>query len=575
MLLAIRSRLWLQLSLFLALSLTGVIGGAYGLLISGAVSPRVAFLLCLVGVIIEIGVTLNAGLAPLRQLANAAQAVSEGQPLKIRSSSPDEVGRVTQALRSLQISTQTAMARMTSNTPGGDPDAARAYTESTAAFPVVTVGPAATSWWRMASIGGALAVGIVGGTLMSLSAAKPATAAIATPTAIKSLIDAPRTALPTLARGVTGNSVIVGTSAPYSGGPRSLSEGMKLGLDTAFAEINAAGGVHGRQIKLVALDNGYDEKRALETTRDLVENRHVFGLIGNVGTPTVKAIIPYVNANKILLFGPLTGSPVTRADPPDRYLINVRPSYLQETEQMIRYLIDAKRLSPRTIVVFAQNDAFGDAGYAGAVQALKKKNYSGEPLRVGYDRNTVDVDDAVTRVLAYNTANAKSGGVRAVIVVATAAASAAFTAKISAISAIVLNVSFVDASQLALEFKEHWPGVGNGVIVTQVVPHYDSGATGVIRYREALHTFYPDKSPGFSSLEGYVVGSLFIEGLRRAGPNVDTERMIDALEKIKDLDLGMGGAYNFGISDHQASKKVWGTVLTPTGFKPLDSEWTE
>jgi len=352
---------------------------------------------------------------------------------------------------------------------------------------------------------------------------------------------------------------------------------MKLGIDAAFAEVNAAGGVGGRQLKLVALDNGYDEKRAADTARDLVENRHVFGLVGSVGTPTVKAVLPYVNQNKVLLFGPLTGSPVTRNDPPDRYVFNVRASYAAETAAMVSYLLDVKKVPGRSIVVFAQNDSYGDAGYEGAVKTLRKRGHAGELLRAGYERNTTDVSEAATRVLAYSASLQKSGGVRAVVVVATATASAKFTAQIASISnVVVLNVSFCDASQLAQEFRDHWPGVGTGVIVTQVVPHPDSAATGVIRYREALRMHFPDKAPGFASLEGYVVGSLLAEGLRRAGPDITTERVVDALEKIQGLDLGTGGAFNFGVSNHQASQRVWGTVLTAAGtFKPLDAEWTE
>lgn len=569
MLSKVRGSLWLQLSLLLGSVVAGVFGAAYGLVAEDLASVRTASVLCLAATLAAVGVTLRAGLAPLRRLADAAVAMSEGQPLMVKSTSPNDVGRITQALRSLQVSTQAAMSRM------AGADAAQGV-ESTGAWPVVVIGRA-SSW----ATRGALAVavlGIVASGFAVYSLAVPKHAAVAS-APVRPAAEAPRaSAVPAAAlpRGVTKDSVTVGMSAPFSGGPRSLSEGMKLGLETAFAEVNAAGGVNGRQLKLVALDNGYDEKRAVETTRDLIENRHVFGLIGSVGTPTVKAVLPYVNQNKVLLFGPLTGSPVTRTDPPDRYVFNVRASYQQEASQMVNYLIKVSHLPAKSIVVFAQNDSFGDAGYEGAVKTLRKLGFSGEPLRVGYDRNTVDVTDAVSRVLAYNAANAKSGGVRAVIVVATATASAAFTAKIASVGATVLNVSFVDAAQLALEFHDHWPGVGAGVIVTQVVPHYDSGATGVIRYREALKLYAPDKSPGFASLEGYVVGALFAEGIRRAGPNVDTERAIDALEKIQDFDLGTGGAYSFGVSKHQASQHVWGTMLTAAGtFKPLDAEWME
>ncbi len=563
----IKSRLWLQLSLLLGGEVAAITGGSYSLVAYGMVSTRTAFELCFAASVLSTAVMLWSMLNSLRLLADAAVAMQEGQPLMVKSTSSDDVGRIAQALRSLQLSTQAAMARMTNADPF-------AGVETTGAWPVVRIG--APKWSsRVAYV--VAGCGFVASVVIFTSRDPKPTARIVHD---RVALETPRVVVPTppspsLPRGVTKDSITLGMSAPFTGGPARLSEGMKLGLDAAFAEVNAAGGVNGRLVKLVALDNGYEEKRALETTRDLIEVRHAFALIGNVGTPTVKAVLPYVNQSKVLLFGPLTGSPVTRNDPPDRYVFNVRTSYAAETAAMVNYLLDVKKFPGRSIVVFAQNDSYGDAGYDGAKVTLRKRGH-GEPLRVGYERNTVDVQDAASRVLAYATSNAKFGGVKAVIVVATATASASFTAKIASVGAKVLNVSFVDASQLALEFHDHWPGVGEGVIVTQVVPHFESGATGVIRYREAMKTYFPDKAPGFASLEGYEVGTLFVEGLRRAGPDVDTERLVDALEKIQDLDLGMGGALSFGVSKHQASAKVWGTVLTANGtYKPLDAEWTE
>jgi ABC-type branched-subunit amino acid transport system substrate-binding protein len=138
---------------------------------------------------------------------------------------------------------------------------------------------------------------------------------------------------------------------------------------------------------------------------------------------------------------------------------------------------------------------------------------------------------------------------------------------------VFLNVSFVGSNALAENLKEIGPSYADGVIVTQVVPHYDAGATGVIRYREALRRFHPDQHPDFISLEGYVAAQLLAEGLRRAGQDLDTEKLIDALESIRDYDLGIGTVMSFGMSEHQASHKVWGTVMDNQGqFRTLDMD---
>ncbi len=383
-------------------------------------------------------------------------------------------------------------------------------------------------------------------------------------------------------RGVTDDSVTLGMSAAFSGGSRELGNRMKLGLDTAFAAINEAGGVAGRSIKLISLDDGYEGKRALANVQELITDRNVFAIIGNVGTPTTVEALPYVLSKKAVFFGAFTGSKILRRDPPDRYVFNYRASYEDETARMVNYLIDVKKVPDRGIVVFAQHDSYGDAGYDGATKMLRKKGHNDEVLRVGYERNTLDVDDAVSKIVEYNSATVRVGPndytrkhpVKAIIMVGTYKASAKFIQKLREhkIDALLINVSFVGSTALAEELKEL--GVNpSGVIVTQVVPHFDSGATGIIRYREALKKFHPDQQPDFISLEGYIVGQLFAEGLRRAGRELDTEKLVDALEHIQDYDPGTGSSLGFSPSQHQASHKVWGTMLDDQGmFKSIDME---
>ena len=129
---------------------------------------------------------------------------------------------------------------------------------------------------------------------------------------------------------------------------------------------------------------------------------------------------------------------------------------------------------------------------------------------------------------------------------------------------VFTSVSFVGSEALAEELKQYGPAYGEGVIVTQVVPHYDSRSTAVLEYRQALRKYYPDEKPTFISLEGYLSGRLLLEGMNRAGDDLTTARLIDALESLKDFDMGIGAAVSFSRSEHQGSHKVWGTVLDKT-----------
>jgi serine/threonine protein kinase/ABC-type branched-subunit amino acid transport system substrate-binding protein len=409
------------------------------------------------------------------------------------------------------------------------------------------------------------------------AATRPASAALVRPEG-----SSPPPRPPVVVRGATDDTITLGMTAAFSGAARELGNRMKLGLDTTFAAVNDAGGVAGRRVRLVALDDGYEGPRALANVKQLIDERKVFAIIGDVGTPTTQQALPYVLASRTILFGAFTGAGLLRRDPPDRYVFNYRASYEEETARMIDYLVDVKKVPDGGIAVFAQNDSYGDAGFAGAAKRLRQKGHDDRLLRIGYDRNTLDVDAAVAGLVEYNDQAARTAGelhprgpVKAIILVATYKAAARFIQRIRdrKIDALLLNVSFVGSNALAEELRELGPGYAQGVIMTQVVPYYESDATGVLRYRDALARYHPDQSPDFVSLEGFLVGQLFAEALRRAGRDVDTERLVDSLEQLRAVDLGIGGELGFSPSQHQASHRVWGTELDERGaFRSIDME---
>src|SRR5262249_15997152 len=99
----------------------------------------------------------------------------------------------------------------------------------------------------------------------------------------------------------------------------------------AFNLINDAGGIHGRQLSLVAADDGYEPTRTAETMKELYEKERVFGFVGNVGTPTAVVGVPYALGGRELFFGAFTGARPLEGEPPDRYVFNYRASYAEET----------------------------------------------------------------------------------------------------------------------------------------------------------------------------------------------------------------------------------------------------
>jgi branched-chain amino acid transport system substrate-binding protein len=369
-------------------------------------------------------------------------------------------------------------------------------------------------------------------------------------------------------RGVTDREIRLGMAAPFSGAAKELGHEMKIGIEAALGLVNEAGGIYGRQLTLLAADDGYEPARTADAVRELRDKDDVFGMIGNVGTPTAMVSLPYALEHRMLFFGAFTGANLLRHDPPDRYVFNYRASYAEETDAVVRYLMNVRRVPPEQIAVFAQQDAYGDAGFAGVAKAIRAMRLDDASLlRLNYRRNTVDVDDAVAQL------RARRPPIKAIVMVATYRAAAKFIEKTRDLypAMIYTNVSFVGSTALAEELMLLGPRYASGVIVTQVVPAVDSYATAILEYKSALGKFFPGETPDYVSLEGFVTARVLVEALRRAGPQPDTEKLVDAFEGMQNLDLGLGTPVNYGRTEHQAVHKVWGTELDGSGhYQAID-----
>jgi ABC-type branched-subunit amino acid transport system substrate-binding protein len=425
--------------------------------------------------------------------------------------------------------------------------------------PVVARAPQGASFKALGGAAVAVLLVVAAG-LAVMGIRKQATPPQAAVTSVAAVVHVP-SPVPMI-NGVTDTEITFGMAAPFSGSAKELGRGMKTGIEVAFAAANEQGGVNGRKLRLIALDDGYEPLRTKDVMRELVEQRKVFAVIGNVGTPTSAVAVPYALEKKVLFFGAFTGAGLLRKDPPDRYVFNYRSSYAEETSATVRYLVEQRRIKPDQIAVFAQEDGYGDAGFSGVANELRRR-YKREPssiLRVGYKRNTVDVESAVEKIL-------DTRDIKAVIMVPTYRAAARFIEKVREKKSdmVFTSVSFVGSSALAEEFQQLNPKLGEGVIVTQVVPLPTARSSVALRYQELLGKHAPGERPDFVSFEGYLAANVLIDALKKQGRGLDTEGLINTLEQLRGLDLGIGAQLSFGLSEHQASHKVWGTMLDAHG----------
>ncbi|HEV8551751.1 MAG TPA: ABC transporter substrate-binding protein [Polyangiaceae bacterium] len=354
----------------------------------------------------------------------------------------------------------------------------------------------------------------------------------------------------------------IGMSTVLSGPAQGLGQGMRAGVEAYFSRVNRSGGIGGQKLELIALDDQYEPSRAGPNVRTLIDQNHVLAVVGNVGTPTAVVTVPIVNEKHVPLFGAFTGAGVLRKTPPDRYVFNVRASYADETAEMVRGLLEDRHLDPNDLAFFTQDDAYGDAGFAGATKALEAHGFrNAEKLPHGrYARNTLDVEDALARLLDPRVHP------KAVIMVGTYKPCAKFIrlAKQNGFHPVFANVSFVGSAEL---LKELGPDA-EGVVVTQVVPHWSTDLPILREYRES------GLEPNFVSLEGFLVGRAFSEVLKHVTAPPTPESFVEAAESGAEFDLGLGTKQTLSPERHGFSTAVWPTVIRHGQFRAF-SDWKE
>jgi ABC-type branched-subunit amino acid transport system substrate-binding protein len=351
--------------------------------------------------------------------------------------------------------------------------------------------------------------------------------------------------------GVSADKIVLGQAAALDGPAAALGQGMREGLLAAFDEANKAGGVKGRKIELVSVDDGYEPTKSVEAAKKLIEQDKVFALIGSVGTPTSVAVQPMASDAGVPFIGAFTGAEFLRT-PYKASVVNVRASYFQETETMVEHL--TRDLGVTKIAIFYQDDAFGQAGLAGVKRALDKRQMS-LVAEGTYQRNTVAVKGALLTI--------KKAEPEAVIMIGAYQPCAEFIklARQIKLDATFVNISFVGSDALA---KELGPA-GAGVVVTQVVPFpHDTSIPLVTRYQAALKAMNPNAKPGFVSLEGYMAGRLVVEALGKIDGEITRKALLDTVTKTGTFDLG-GVKLVYGPDDNRGSSQVFLTVIQPDG----------
>lgn len=350
--------------------------------------------------------------------------------------------------------------------------------------------------------------------------------------------------------GVSADTLTLGMSTPLSGEAGAYGRQMKEGIEACFARVNAAGGVAGRRLKLVALDDGYEVDPAVANTRRLIDQDKVFALMGYYGTASSTAVLPVIEQAGVPLVGTISGAAVLRA-PGIRQMFHLRATYDDETNAIVQNLTT---VGVTRIGVLYQDDGFGQAGLKGMQNALAGKGL--QPVAVAsVPRNSVDVAAAVQTLAA-----AKP---QAVVMVALYRPAAAFIGQLrrTGLSPYFVALSPVGTDKLISTLG---PAESRGIQVTQVIPYPAGDKLAVVRdFKRDLAKVAPDSAPSYYGLEGYMEARLVVAALERAGAAPTRERFVAALH-AGPFDLG-GYVVRFDGRSNQGSNYVEISVIGAGG----------
>jgi branched-chain amino acid transport system substrate-binding protein len=352
------------------------------------------------------------------------------------------------------------------------------------------------------------------------------------------------------APGVTADRILIGQTAGFSGiqagTVKELTDGAKLYLDF----VNARGGVNGRRIELLSLDDKFDPKLAAANAKVLIGEKNVFAMFLNRGTPHTEGILPLLKAGGVPLIAPSTGADLLHS-PVNPLVFNVRSKYQLEAEKGI---VQLAAMGMTKIGVIHVEDSFGKDGLAGAMKGFAAASV--KPVGIfKYDRTTGKVEDAVKGLLKEQP--------QAAVLIGSGGQVADIVSKVRATGSTMQLITLSNNSSSSF-VKSLGPN-GRGVIVTQVFPNPQMVTTQISLEMQRLARDGGNKvAVSHQGMEGFAAAKVLVEGLKRAGRNLTRPGLVAALEGLRDFDLG-GLAVGYGPNDHTGAEYVELSMISRGG----------
>ena len=344
------------------------------------------------------------------------------------------------------------------------------------------------------------------------------------------------------------DAIVVGRSLALSGPLKGYGEAKRDGGDAYINKINSTGGVGGRKIELVTLDDAYTPATTVENLKKISAERNPTAFLGLFGVPTVAAALPVLLELKIPAVGLTSGTDALRT-PLNRYAFPVRASYAEEARKLVNHV---KTVNISKVSVIYTTNPFGESVKNTLLAALKD---------AGINAKTYKVDptgaDAVEAARLTNTDEPQA---IFMTMLSQAAVPVLTEIKKTSFRGALYTFSPVDTSAITKQLGEK----ANGLAITQVVPIPNGVRVKIVsEYVQAL-TDLGRGTPSFYGLEAFIEAKVLVEGLKRAGANPTPAALVKSLETLRDLDLG-GYYVTYKPDAHTGSLFVEVNVINSLG----------
>ncbi len=345
--------------------------------------------------------------------------------------------------------------------------------------------------------------------------------------------------------GVGRTTITIGQSVAMTGPVATLAIPFTQGARLYFERTNAAGGVNGRKIEVVTMDDSGVPETAAANTRKLIDLR-MFSLFGYYGSSQVTASNPLLKDSDIVLFGPMAGADELRGSLYPN-VFSVRPGYSEEAAVVTRH---AEALGMRKLAILHARDSESVAALDSAERTLG-----------GLGANMVGKSAVAASNVPVAVADVLGKRPESVLVISESGIAAAAIRELRAkgYRGPIYGFSNTGESLLA----DQLGAAGAGVVVVRVTPKSDNAKSLLVREFLADAAAAKVGKPNVYMLEGYIAAGAYVEALRRAGRDLTRAKLRKALDTMQEFNLG-GFRIHFD-GDRVGSKLVELSLVDATG----------